>query len=162
MCEAMARVPVVYQDVQRAFTQAFGRELAGPLEGEALADARIVIVCLGTTAAAAREAAAVARARGIEVGVVRVRFFRPFPEAELRASLARAERVAVVDRDVAPGSGGVLWTELRALAPAGAIVQGYVAGLGGGDVRCEHLLGIVDDLLTRTTPSAPTFVEVGS
>jgi pyruvate/2-oxoacid:ferredoxin oxidoreductase alpha subunit len=86
--------------------------------------------------------------------------FRPLPAAELRSALAGVARVAVVDRDLSPGFGGVLWGEVRGLAEPGAVVQGYVTGLGGGDVRPEHLLDVLRDAAARREAAAPLFREV--
>ena len=88
--------------------------------------------------------------------------FRPFPDAILRRSLAACSRVGVIDRDISLGHGGVLWSESRGTVPPGAIVQSYMAGLGGGDVRPEHVLRILDDLGSRESAGEPAFVETGS
>jgi hypothetical protein len=37
-----------------------------------------------------------------------------------------------------------------------------MAGLGGGDLLPEHVLGIIEDLRTRDAPGDPEFVETGS
>jgi len=63
-----------------------------------------------------------------------MRLFRPLPAEAIRAVMAGKQRVMVLDRDVSLGFGGVLWGEVRALADPGAVVQNYIAGLGGGDV----------------------------
>jgi len=85
--------------------------------------------------------------------------FRPFPEQALRRVLSGVSRVAVVDRDISPGFGGVLWGELRGCLDA--MVQGVMVGLGGGDVRPQHLGSIIDDLVTREIASEPAIMEVG-
>ena len=56
--------------------------------------------------------------------------------------------------------GGVLWSEVRALADPGAVVQNYMTGLGGGDVRPEHLVAWLDDLRGRETTGAPLMTDV--
>jgi pyruvate/2-oxoacid:ferredoxin oxidoreductase alpha subunit len=93
------------------------------------------------------------------VGSLRVRLFRPLPAEEIRASFAGKQRIAVIDRDISLGFGGVLWGEVRALADAGAVVQGYMAGLGGGDVRPEHIVNMLADLLPRKFAGLPTMME---
>jgi pyruvate/2-oxoacid:ferredoxin oxidoreductase alpha subunit len=161
LSEAMARVPEIYREVQHSFASCFGRSLPDPVVGYRLDDADLVLVSMGTTAASAEVAVDQARARGLRAGSVRVRMFRPFPEVALGQALGRAAKVGVVDRNLCPGLGGILWAEARALCPHGALVQGYVAGLGGGDIRPEHLCGVIDDLAGRQQAEAPVFVEVG-
>lgn len=158
--EAMDRVPAVYREAQDAFAEVFGRRPADPVVGYRMADAEVALVCLGTTAATAREAVDRARAEGLAAGALRVRTFRPLPAAELGAALAAVPRVAVVDRDLSAGLGGVLWSELRGLAAPGAVVQGYLLGLGGGDVRPEHLVEVLRDAAARRTATPPVFQEV--
>jgi pyruvate/2-oxoacid:ferredoxin oxidoreductase alpha subunit len=159
--EAMERVPEVLAEAQDAFREVFGRRPAGALEGYRLEDAEVVLVAMGTTASTAREAVDRARATGLAAGALRVRLFRPLPERELRRALAGVARVAVVDRDLSPGLGGVLWGEIRALAAPGAVVQGYVMGLGGGDIRPHHLEEVLRDAAGRELAGPPALVEVG-
>lgn len=154
-------VPGVYEEVRREFRDAFGRELAPALVPYRIEDAEHVLVSMGTTASTVRAVVDEARAEGIRVGAVRIRMFRPFPEEALRGLLARATRVGVIDRDLCPGQGGIVWSEVRPAAAPGAIVQGYMAGLGGGDVRPVHVRGMLDDLRSRARAEAPRFVEVG-
>ncbi len=158
---AMARVPEVYAEVQRGFAERFGRRLADPVVGYRMEDAEVVLVSMGTTAATVRAAVDEARARGVRAGALRVRMFRPFPEEALRRALDGRRRVGVLDRDLCPGLGGILWAELRGCAPAGCLVQGYLVGLGGGDIRPPHVAQLLDDLRGRAAPSPPQILEVG-
>ena len=158
--EAMGRVPEVYEQVQDAFEQTFGRRPADRVVGYRMEDADLVLVSMGTTGATARVAVDQARARGVRAGALRVRMFRPFPEAALREALGGATRVAVVDRDVSPGLGGVLWGELRGVCRGETLVQGYMVGLGGGDIRPHHLGEVLDDLAARDRAEAPILKEV--
>jgi pyruvate/2-oxoacid:ferredoxin oxidoreductase alpha subunit len=159
--EAMARVPAVYARLQDEFEARFGRRPADPVVPYRMEDADVVLVSMGTTASTARAAVDQARGRGVKAGALRLRMFRPLPEAELRAHLAGRKRIAVVDRDASPGLGGIVWSELRGLGDPGALVQSYMIGLGGGDIRREHLLGIIDDLAARASAGEPAFVETG-
>jgi pyruvate/2-oxoacid:ferredoxin oxidoreductase alpha subunit len=68
----------------------------------------------------------------------------------------------VIDRDLSPGLGGVLWGELRGVADGTTLVQGYVDGLGGGDVRPEHIASLLEDLLARESAGAPKIMEAGA
>ena len=125
-----------------------------------LDDAELALVSMGTTASTARAAVDEARRKGIRAGSLRVNLFRPFPERQLAAQLAGIERVAILDRDLSPGMGGILWGESRALAPRDALVQNYMLGLGGGDVRPEHLVAVIDDLAGLERAGAPIIQEV--
>jgi len=114
----------------------------------------------GSSACTVKESVDRARDRGLKVGGLRVRMFRPFPEDLLHAALAGRARVGVIDRDVSPGLGGILWSELRGTVGRDTLVQGYMTGLGGGDVRAQHIDAILEDLLARTEPGLPSIMEV--
>jgi pyruvate/2-oxoacid:ferredoxin oxidoreductase alpha subunit len=160
MADAVGRVLGVYTEVQDAFEEAFGRRPADPLVPYCMDDAEVAILSMGTLGATARTAVDRARERGIKAGSIRVRMFRPFDEATMRSLLAGVPRVAVIDRNISPGLGGILWAESRAMADRDAVVQDYMIGLGGGDVRPEHLLDIIDDLQSRETAGEPFITEV--
>lgn len=161
MQDAMDRVPSVYAKVQQEFEAAFGRKLPGAVIPYRTEDADVLIVSMGTLATTVRAAVDEAREQGLKVGALRVRTFRPFPHAELQAHLKGKKRVAVLDRNLCPGLGGVLWAELRGVCEPGALIQDYVIGVGGGDVRKEHVAKVLSDLKGRSVAGAPSFVEVG-
>ena len=52
------------------------------------------------------------RARGERVGLVRAKLFRPFLREEFARAIGPARRVAVLDRNHSPGSGGIFWSEV--------------------------------------------------
>lgn len=160
--EAMARVPALYREVQDEFEKVFGRRPADPIEGYRMDDAEIVLVAMSTTASTIRTVVDAARARGQKVGAVRVHMFRPFPDHELRQMLKKARRIGIVDRDISLGHGGVLWSETRGTTPANCLVQNYIVGLGGGDVRPQDIESILADLVARQTAEDPRILEVAS
>jgi len=158
--EALEQVPLVYAEAQDAFAEIFGRRPADPVVPYRMEDAEIALVSMGTTASTVKAVVDDARRRGLPVGGLRVRMFRPFPEPVLRAELSNCARIGILDRDISLGHGGVLWSEVRGAAPRDAIVQNYILGLGGGDVRPSHVSDLLDDLLRRRESGVPDLVEV--
>jgi pyruvate/2-oxoacid:ferredoxin oxidoreductase alpha subunit len=159
--EAMARVWAVYEEVQGEFERVFGRRPADPVVPYCVKDAETVIVSMGTIGATVDRVVDAARKRGVRLGSLRVRTFRPFPAEQLGRLLRGVRRIAVIDRDISLGFGGVLWGEARGHAHAEALVQNYMVGVGGGDVRPEHIEAIVDDLRTRRAAGHPILLEAG-
>ena len=159
--EALERVFDVYTECQDAFEEVFGRRPADPVVPYRMEDAELVLVSMGTTAETVRVAVDEARERGVRAGALRVRMFRPFPERLLREALAGARRVGVIDRDISLGLGGVLWSETRGTAPAGSLVQNYIVGLGGGDIRPQHVSKVLEDLAARQAAGQPMIMEIG-
>ena len=160
--QAMDAVGPAYAECQDEFERCFGRRPADPVVPYRMEDAEVALVAMGTTASTVRTAVDAARERGVKAGALRVRMFRPFPGDALRHLLAGCRRVGVIDRDLSPGLGGVLWGELRGAVAGTALVQGYMMGLGGGDVRPEHVEGVLKDLLARESAGAPEIVEAGA
>ena len=70
-------------------------------------DATRVVILMGSGAETAEETAEALNAAGEQVGVLKVRLYRPFPAAALLAALPPTTRaVAVLDRTKEPGSAG--------------------------------------------------------
>jgi pyruvate/2-oxoacid:ferredoxin oxidoreductase alpha subunit len=159
--EAMKQVPAVYTEVQNEFEKAFGRRPPDAIVTYRMDDADIAIVSMGTTASTVRAAVDAARARGIKAGGVRVRMFRPLPAETIANVLRSCRRVAVVDRNLSPGLGGIVWGEIRGLVNPLAVVQNYLLGLGGGDIRPQHIDWIIQDVAARDQAGEPVFMEAG-
>lgn len=149
----------VYRKIQDEFAAIFGRRPPDALVAYRAEDAETLIVSMGTIGATAERVVDRLRAQGHKVGSLRVRLLRPLPAAALRACFAGKRRIAVIDRDISLGFGGVLWGEVAALAEPGTVVQSYMAGVGGGDVRPEHIEGMLADLAPRTGAGAPVLME---
>ena len=152
--EAMCEVPLALQVIEDEWEACFSRRW-GAVETYRVEGAETVLVTSGTITSTAREVVDLRRASGERVGLVKVKLFRPFPTALLRGALAGARRVAVVDRNLSPGRGGIFAEELRASlydlpASKRPEVFGHVAGLGGRDVTPETLGEILDR--TRAAP----------
>ena len=159
--QAMDRVFGVYGEIQDEFEEVFGRRPADPVVPYLMDDAETVLVSMGTTAATVRAAVDEARARGEKVGSLRVRMYRPFPEKVLHDFLAGRKKVAILDRDISLGHGGVLWSETRGTLGGDTVVQNYMIGLGGGDIRPGHITKVIADIAKRDEAGEPQIMEVG-
>jgi len=157
---AMDRVPEALADALDGFERVFGRRPAAAFAAEHTTDAEIVVVACNTLAETAREVVDARRAAGEKVGLVRLKLFRPFLRQDFLAALGSARRVAVLDRNHSPGSGGIFWTEIAAslCARPDVIVQDYVVGLGGTDVGPALVEGILAELGSRCAAADPVFV----
>ena len=123
-------------DLSDVWRRRFGRGV-GLIDCHRCEDADEILVASGTAASTAREAVDDLRARGHRAGLVRVRTFRPFPAAALRAVLPVAGRVAVLDRNCSYGASGIFCQEVRAALSGvrdSPPVHGFIAGMGGRDV----------------------------
>ncbi len=157
---AMERVPAVLDEARVEFARVFGRRPRGPVGAEHTGDADMVIVAAGTTVNTLRRVVETRRAAGEKVGLVRLNLFRPFLRTEITRAIGAAHRVAVLDRDHSPGSGGILWNEIAASLRErpDVLLQGYIVGLGGGDIDPPLIELILDDLKHRKRSQSPVFL----
>lgn len=146
----------VFEQVEDEWERAFGRRY-GAIERYRMEDAELVLVAAGTMVSTARHVVDQRRAAGERVGLLKLKMFRPFPTDALRAALRGVSRVAVLDRNLSPGRGGIFAEEIRAAlydVPQDdrPKLYGYVLGLGGRDIRPDTIDGIIERTRTTATP----------
>ncbi|MGC8604870.1 MAG: transketolase C-terminal domain-containing protein, partial [Desulfomonilaceae bacterium] len=158
---AMGMLGQVYSKAQADFERIFGRRPPDPVEAYRIDDAEIAVVSLGTIAETANRVVDKLRDRGVKIGAIRVTMLRPFPFNALKQAFSATTRIVVIDRDISLGFGGVVWGEVRSLAEPDAVVQNFITGLGGGDIRPEHIEKMVYDTLSQQASGPPVFFGVG-
>jgi len=126
----------------KEFKDVFGREYR-PVETYRVEDADMLLLMMGSYAETAMLAIDALRERGDNVGLVRLRLWRPFPAEELRNVLRGVKAVCVFERAISFGMGGPLCAEVRAALyhlPEGERpkVVSFVGGLGGRDLNVEE------------------------
>lgn len=146
MQEAMERARQVFPEIAEEFYVRFGRRYAA-VEEYFVEGAETILVTTGTVTGTARETAARLREAGRAVGVAAVRLFRPFPREAIRRLARGTRRLAVIDRNIGFGSGGIFAQEIRsALYGFGNVpVHSFIAGLGGRDITPE----VIEEIVAR-------------
>jgi pyruvate ferredoxin oxidoreductase alpha subunit len=99
--------------VAAEFHAVSGRQY-GLFEAYRLEDADVGIVILNSAAGTAKDAVDEARTRGIKVGLLKPRLFRPFPYAQIAGALKHLKAVCVLDRVDSFGAYGPLYAEIAA------------------------------------------------
>jgi pyruvate ferredoxin oxidoreductase alpha subunit len=139
--EALDVVPRIAAE----FEQAFGRASGGLVKPYRTEGASTVVVALGSALGTIKDSVDGLRDRGVDIGVLGVSTFRPFPADAVRAALADAQRVVVIDRALAPGIGGVVAIDVRtALAGSDVVVYDVLAGLGGRPITTASLTSVFE------------------
>lgn len=156
---AMSEVPALLSSLEDEWAAMTGRRY-GAIEEYRTEDADLLLVTSGTITSTARVVIDRRREAGEKVGLVKVKLFRPFPTQRLREALSGAERVAVLDRNLSPGRGGIFAEEIRAALydlpeARRPLLYGYVLGLGGGDITPE----IIDNIIERSLATEPPAEE---
>ena len=99
------------------------------------------------------------RAEGMRVGALGITAYRPFPADAIREALgvtstSRHRHVVVLERAVAPGTGGIVTADIR-MALAGRMaphLSTVIAGLGGRAVTKKSLRGLLTTAAAGALP----------
>jgi pyruvate ferredoxin oxidoreductase alpha subunit len=127
-------------ELSRELTAVLGREQDGLLRGYRCDDAETVVVALGSVLGTIEDAVDEMRDRGVSIGALGIKAFRPFPLEAVRVALANARRVVVIEKALSLGVGGIVSQNVRnALAGAPAPVHSVIAGLGGRPITTDSL-----------------------
>ena len=139
----------IIADVGKEYGQKFGRSYE-LFEKYQLDDAEYAIVAMGSTAGTTKVVVDSLRKKGMKVGLLKPRVFRPFPKEEIADALKGLKAIAVMDRsDSMNGNEGPLCLEVKAaLYDKGLneILVDYIYGLGGREIRIQDIEGIYNDL----------------
>ena len=127
----------VIDEAQRIFAEKFKRSY-GMTEEYRCEDAEVLVIAMGTLGKEAEVAVDVLRNEGIKAGSLRIRWFRPFPDLDIRG-----RDVVVIDRDYSFGFGGILADSIRARYSCS--VSSVIAGLGGQEVTYNDIAAFVRD-----------------
>lgn len=138
----------VIKDVGKEFGDRFGRYY-GYFESYKMEDADTALLLMNSPAIAAKETVDDLRSQGENVGLLKLRVFRPFPYNELSETLSGLKAVAVLDRVFAPGTlGGPLFIETRSALynisngsgnGQQPMIFPYIYGLGGRNIDKDDL-----------------------
>jgi pyruvate ferredoxin oxidoreductase alpha subunit/phenylglyoxylate dehydrogenase alpha subunit len=125
-----------------------GRPHAPLIEKYRMDGAEFAIVTLGSMTGAGKDAVDAARERGVPVGLVKVKTYRPFPVQALAAALRGITAIGVVDRSVDFGwnCGPMYRDTLGALyhVASPARTQSFIGGLAGADITVEDFGRVID------------------
>jgi pyruvate/2-oxoacid:ferredoxin oxidoreductase alpha subunit len=156
---AMRAVPAALEEHRARFREVFDREVSGALSAYRTADADRIFVASATLSTTLKDVVDEWRARGEKVGMIRIKLFRPFPAKAFIEHCGSARKIGVLDRNYSAGTGGIFWQEVRACLQGQGerLVQGYLVGVGGGDVVPETVSEVVEDLSHRAEVGNPVW-----
>lgn len=124
----------VYEEAAVEFERLFGRRYE-PVEQYRMEDAEDVLVMTNAFASKGKAAVDAARAQGRRVGLLRLRMIRPWPAEAIHQALQGRRAVAVLDQNLSPGQGGILFQEIAACLYHEALrpraLCSFIGGLGG-------------------------------
>lgn len=146
MMDSMKNSRKVIMEATREFNDVFGRDYSGLIENFMMDDAEYALVASGTLASTGKYVVKKLREKGEKVGLIRIRFFRPFPGEEIIEAVSGLKSVGVLDRSVSFGTSGQMAQEVRSslYGNTDIPVASFIAGLGGRDVKIEDFEKMFD------------------
>ena len=139
----------VHNEVAAEFKSVFGRAYSAvePFKTE---DAEFIILMTNSFTVKGKNAVNIFREKGVKAGLVRLRLVRPFPFQELKEYLRGRKALAVIDQNISPGSGGILYNEVTSALyhepeRPGAVLS-FIGGLGGKDISLFEFSFILDEM----------------
>ncbi|MDP8011865.1 MAG: pyruvate ferredoxin oxidoreductase [Thermoplasmata archaeon] len=149
--ESMNNALKIIDETDILFKKKFGRSYGGTVETYKLDNAKYALVMMGSTASTGKEVVDKMRDEGYEVGLLRIRSFRPFPKDKLRNYLSNMKSIGVFDRSYTFGYGGAVFSEVRNTMYGKNIpIKGYIGGLGGRDVTMNLIEKIFLDVVNMS------------
>ncbi|MEM2025137.1 MAG: transketolase C-terminal domain-containing protein [Desulfurococcaceae archaeon] len=148
---AMEKAREVIQEVNNEWFKLTGRQYGnGLVELYGVDGADIVLVAMGSSVGTTRSVIKKYRERGIKVGLLKVKSYRPFPHRDVLEALSEAKIVAVMDKAIGPGNYGALYLDVATSlynSSVRPILVNYIYGLGGRDLASGMVSQMIEQLV---------------
>lgn len=148
MHDSMLNASKVIEDVANEFNSQFGRYYGGLIDTYKLDDAETAIVSLGSVLGTVKDAVDTLRNDGENVGILKIRSYRPFPKKKIYEALKGVKKVYVIEKAISVGSGGIISNEVRTAFYGKSKrpkICGCICGLGGRDITVDTITNIIKD-----------------
>ena len=148
-------------EAESRFESIFGRHYSGLTESYRTDDADYILITLGSISGLVREIVDSLRDMGERVGLLRIRYMRPFPNEEIADAVKNAKAVGVLEKDISFGNEGTVYTNVNsALQKAGISIptSDYIGGLGGRNISPGEIKNIFEKL--KQEKSAVKFLGI--
>ncbi|MCD8340376.1 MAG: pyruvate ferredoxin oxidoreductase [Burkholderiales bacterium] len=122
------------------FERQFGRISGGLLSPYKIEGTDTVVLAMGSVIGTIKDTIDLMESKGEKVGLIGIKSFRPFPDAQLKDLLKDVKKVIVIDRALQPGVGGVVTDDvIRATRGLNLEIYSVIAGLGGRPITVDGL-----------------------
>lgn len=152
----------IISEAETRFNEIFGRQYTGLIEKYKSDDADYIIITLGSISGLVKQTVDELRDQGEKVGLVRIRYMRPFPNEEISQAVQNAKAAAVLEKDISFGNEGTVYTNVNSALKKFGVevpVSNYIGGLGGRNISEEEIKTIFSSL--KTNPSGVNFLGIG-
>ena len=135
----------IISEAEEKFAAIFGRQYPGLVDAYRCEDAEYILITLGSISGLCRDVVDSLREEENKVGLLRLRYIRPFPNAEIAEIVKNAKAVATLEKDISFGNEGTVYTNVNsALYKAGITLpsSNFIGGLGGRDISSDDIRDI--------------------
>ena len=142
----------VVNEAERKFESIFGRHYTGLTESYRTEDADYILITLGSISGLVREIVDKLREKDKKVGLLRIRYMRPFPNEEIAQAVKNAKAVGVLEKDISFGNEGTVYTNVNSALQKANInipTSNYIGGLGGKNISPEEIENIFDSIAEK-------------
>ena len=138
----------VFSDCHNLFENVFGTHY-DLIEAYCCDDAETIFLVSGALTGTTRVAVDLMREKGIKVGLIKLRVFRPFPKDALQQIIGGNQDVIVLNRAVSYGAQGTLSQEVRSAfynVDDKPDIYDVIISLGGKEVFPETLMEVCEGI----------------
>ena len=159
----MAKALDVIEEVTKEYRELTGSKSGGLLDCYNCENADLKLIILGSTVGTAKDEIDRLKAEGINVGIISLKSYRPFPYAAIKEAIGDTKQVICVERAFSFGARGIICPEVkRAVEGTSCDVKTVVAGLGGRPIFGTTINGIVKEALAGKFTEEFTFFDVNA
>ncbi|MBQ9156805.1 MAG: pyruvate ferredoxin oxidoreductase [Eubacterium sp.] len=139
----------VINQADEEFGEIFGRTYGGMVEKYRCDDAEAILVTVGSITSTARVVVDEMRQQGHKVGLIKLRYIRPFPVDEFLNLGDQVKALGVIDKNVSYGFEGTVFSNVNSALCRGAkvpVTRNFIAGLGGRNISKEDIRAMFEEL----------------
>ena len=143
LMQAVEASKSVIEEVAKEFNRVFGRYSGSLVDKYRLDGAKIALVGMGSVVGTMREVVDELREKGQNVGLLKIRAFRPFPKEAIYDALKDSDTIVVMEKALSLGWGGILLNEMKTVfygKKKQPRLCGFIVGLGGRDIPNQSIV----------------------
>jgi pyruvate/2-oxoacid:ferredoxin oxidoreductase alpha subunit len=151
--QAMERAKAKLDQIDKEYGDMFGRYYGGQIEEYRCEGADIILVTSGSATGTAKTVIDAMREKGVKVGLVKIRIYRPFPKEKLANVLKGRKAIGVLDRSVGFGwNSGPMFVEIRSLTPkiGNVPMLSFIDGIANLDITAPNIERMIKDILAAS------------
>ncbi len=138
----------IIEEVGDEYMRTFGGRHGGLIDVHRCDDAELILVTMGIVYPSVKYIVDALRGKGVNIGCVKVRTFRPFPSAAITQAVKGAKLVLTLDRNSVNALyaevGSALYTGLAGQSSM-PMIMGKILGIGGAAISLELLSKVIEE-----------------